>query len=46
MRVRSTLGAGSRFELTLPATARCGPYPGEISEAIPAGDPWGQVKLP
>ena len=41
VRVRSALGAGSRFELTLPATARCGPYPGEISEAIPAWRPVG-----
>ena len=46
VRVRSTLGAGSRFELTLPAAAPYGPYPEEISEAIPAGDPCAQVKLP
>jgi two-component system, OmpR family, sensor kinase len=55
VRVRSTLGAGSRFELVLPAspvrpvlpvrpvTARSA-HPAEIRDSVQAGDPW--MKLP
>jgi two-component system, OmpR family, sensor kinase len=44
--VRSTPGAGSRFELMLPMTPPTREYPDQMPESVPAGDPCGTMKRP